>query len=115
MPRNMHLIMNYGTFIEGGWPVRMQQAIFCPPLSLSQKYALVCKLYPTCCNCSQISIDPLMGSIGRAVRPSQSRRKHGKTPIPTLKDRVIVFDCKAKTLEVKSRREVDESKFISLH
>ena len=40
----------------------------------------------------------------------QFLRTRGKTPSPPLKDRVIVYDCERKKLEVKSKKEADKGK-----
>ena len=47
-------------------------------------------------------------------RKSQSLKSHGKSPRPSLKNRVIVYDCDQKTIEVRSEDDVVKSKDSTL-
>lgn len=45
---------------------------------------------------------------------SQSLRIRGRTKSPPLKDRVIIYDCEKKSLEVRSKKQVDHGKLAHI-
>jgi hypothetical protein len=42
--------------------------------------------------------------------PHQSLRTRGRTPSPLLKDRVIIYDCEERSLEVRSKKKFDKGR-----
>lgn len=64
---------------------------------------------------SEDSVDATRSPQEHEPSKHQFLRIHGKTRSPPLKDRVIIYDCDKKSLEVRSKKEFDKGKLTKTH